>query len=149
MRRLFVRQESVRSDPACGSRQPSHFTAAEPAHKSGAAGSGERAWRENPREVFRGTRCSRSSLSIGTLTVLAKYVGGQYESSCSRGGHFGAFSGCRIGSGAKPASVSPLRVRTPWPRLRLRVPSSLLRLLSSPPPSSPLVSLLKTAWRHG
>jgi hypothetical protein len=31
MRRLFERQESVRSDPTCGSRQPSHFTAAEPA----------------------------------------------------------------------------------------------------------------------
>src|SRR5215472_8851791 len=117
-----------------------------------------RTWMENPRGVLNpskgGTHSSQFSLNIGTQTVRIKHGGGQYESSCSRSSYFGAFSGCRIGTGG----VSPLWLCTLWLPLRSglrllrlpsslpRLPSSLLRLLSSLPPSSPLVSLLKETF---
>src|SRR6516165_248908 len=98
-----------------------------------------------------------------SLTVLVKHPdakasawgndGGQYETPCSRISRFGAFSGGRIGPGAGRPGVPCLRLRTLSLRLRSRLrllrlpssllPSSLLRLLSSLPPPSPLVSLLK------
>jgi hypothetical protein len=58
-----------------------------------------------------------------------QHDGGQYESSCSRSSHFGAFSECRIGPGAEPGRVPQFGLRALW--LRLRTFRFALQLRSS------------------